>query len=165
MRGSYMLIAYHLSSDKSWQTILHSCAHPNRLPSTASIIKMCPHLHVHKKKHSSLYSAQNLQFCEISQSHTEPTFHKLDVAGLVQCGESLTDCRMKGHGFDSWDRTNSQGLKRDVTWDDSQRRFLAQHSVAMLEQCSNCSKQCSTNVATLCRAKNRRCESSRVTSP
>ena len=155
-----MLIAYHLSRDKSRQTILHSCAHPNRLPSTASIIKMCPHLHVHKKKHSSLYSAQ-----EISQSHTEPTFHKLDVAGLVQCVESLTDCRMKGHGFDSWDRTNSQGLKRDVTWDDSQRRFLAQHSVAMLEQRSNCSKQCRNNVATLCRAKNRRCESSRVTSP
>ena len=85
-----MLIGYHLSSDKSRQTILHSCAHPNRLPSTASIIKMCPHLHVHKKKHSSLYSAQNLQFCEISQSRTEPTFHQLDVAGLVQCVESLT---------------------------------------------------------------------------
>ena len=45
-----MLIAYHLSSDKSRQTILHSCANPNRLPSTASIIKMCPHLHVHKNK-------------------------------------------------------------------------------------------------------------------
>ena len=50
MRGGYMLIAYHLSSDKSRQTILHSCANPNRLPSTASIIKMCPHLHVHKNK-------------------------------------------------------------------------------------------------------------------
>jgi len=85
-----MLIAYHLSSDKSRQTILHSCTNPNRLPSTASIIKMCPHLHVHKKTHSSLYSAQNLQFCEISQSRTEPTFHQLDVAGLVQCVESLT---------------------------------------------------------------------------
>ena len=70
MRGAYMLIAYHLSSDKSRQTILHSCANPNRLPSTASIIKMCPHLHVHKKKHSSLHSAQNLQFCELSQSRT-----------------------------------------------------------------------------------------------
>ena len=126
---------------------------------------MCPHLHVHKKKHSSLYSAQNLQFCEISQSHTEPTFHKLDVAGLVQCVESLTDCRMKGHGFDSWDRTDSQGLKDDVTRDDSQRPFLAQHSVAKLEQRCNYSKQCRNNVATLCCAKNRRCESSRVTSP
>ena len=37
-----------------------------------------------------------------------------------------------------------------------------QHSVAMLEQCCNYSKQCRNNVATLCHAKNsRRCESSR----
>ena len=35
----------------------------------------------------------------------------------------------------------------------------------MLEQCCNHSKQCRNNVATLCCAKNRRCESSRVTSP
>ena len=35
----------------------------------------------------------------------------------------------------------------------------------MLEQCWNYSKQCRNNVATLCCAKNRRCESSRVTSP
>ena len=55
--------------------------------------------------------------------------------------------------------------KGDVTRDDSQRRFLAQHRVATLEQCCNHSKQCRNNVATLCCAKNRRCESSRVTSP
>ena len=48
--------------------------------------------------------------------------------------------------------------------DDSQRRFLAQHSLAMLEQCCNSSKQCRNNVATLYCTKNRRCESSRVTS-
>ena len=53
----------------------------------------------------------------------------------------------------------------DVTRGDSQRRFLAQHSVAMLEQCCTHSKQCCNNVATLCCAKNRRCKSSRVTSP
>ena len=35
----------------------------------------------------------------------------------------------------------------------------------MLEQCCNYSKQYRNNVATLCFAKNRRCESSRVTSP
>ena len=46
----------------------------------------------------------------------------------------------------------------------SQRRFLAQHSVAMLEQFCDHSKQCRNNVATLCSAKNRRCKSSRVTS-
>ena len=56
-------------------------------------------------------------------------------------------------------------VKGDVTRDDSQRRFLAQHSVAMLEQCCNYSKQCRNNIATLCCAKKSRCESSRVTSP
>ena len=38
-------------------------------------------------------------------------------------------------------------LKGDVTWDDSQPRLLAQHIVAMLEQCCNYSKQCCNNVA------------------
>ena len=53
----------------------------------------------------------------------------------------------------------------DVTRNDSQRRFLAQENVAILEQRCNHSKQCRSNDATLCCAKNRRCESSRVTSP
>ena len=53
----------------------------------------------------------------------------------------------------------------NVTRDDSQRRFLAQNRVAMLEQCCNHSKQCCNNVAKLCWAKNRCCESSRLTSP
>ena len=44
------------------------------------------------------------------------------------------------------------GTKGGVTGDDSQRRFLLQHSVAMLEQCCNHSKQCRYNVATLCYA-------------
>ena len=56
-------------------------------------------------------------------------------------------------------------LRVQTQRDDSQRRFLSQHSVAMLEQCWNYSKQCRTNAATLCSAKNRRCESSRVTLP
>ena len=47
----------------------------------------------------------------------------------------------------------------------SQRRFFTQHIVAMLEQCCKHLKQCRNNVATLCYAKNRRCESSRVKSP
>ena len=47
-----------------------------------------------------------------------------------------------------------------------QRRFLAQRSVAMLEQCCNQSKQCRNNLATLqCCVKNRRCDFSFVTSP
>ena len=50
--------------------------------------------------------------------------------------------------------------------DDLQRRFLAQHSVPMLEQCCNYSKHAiSQQCWTLCCAKNRHCESSRVTSP
>ena len=55
--------------------------------------------------------------------------------------------------------------KTVVTRDDLQRRFLAQHSVAISEQCCVHSKQCLNNIATLCCAKNRRWESSRVTSP
>ena len=55
--------------------------------------------------------------------------------------------------------------KGDVTLDDSQRRFLAQHIVAILKKSCDYSKQCRNNVATLRCAKNRRCESSRVTSP
>ena len=55
------------------------------------------------------------------------------------------------------------GTEGDVTRDDSQGRFLAQQSVAILEQCCNHSKQCRNNVVTLCCAKNRLCESSCVT--
>ena len=62
-------------------------------------------------------------------------------------------------------RAAAKETKGDVTRDDSQRRLLAQHTVATLEQCCNYSKQCRNTVATLCCAKNRRCESSRVTSP
>ena len=47
----------------------------------------------------------------------------------------------------------------------SQRRFLTQHIVSMLKQCWKHLKQCRNNVVTLCYAKNRRCESSRVASP
>ena len=54
--------------------------------------------------------------------------------------------------------------KDDVKRDDSQRRFLAQHIVAMLKQCCNHSKQYQNNVVTMYCAKNRRCELSLVTS-
>ena len=43
--------------------------------------------------------------------------------------------------------------------------FLAQHSVAMLEQCCYYRKESRNNVATLCCANNCRCESSRATLP
>ena len=44
-------------------------------------------------------------------------------------------------------------LKGEATRDDSQRRFLAQNRVTLLEQCCNHSKQCRNNDATLCCAK------------
>ena len=56
-------------------------------------------------------------------------------------------------------------LRWYVTRDDLQRRFTAQHSIAMLEQCCNHSKQCCNNTVMLCCAENRHRESSRVTSP
>ena len=51
------------------------------------------------------------------------------------------------------ERLKNNRLKGDVTRDDSQRRFFAQHSVAMLEQCCNYSTQCRNNFATLCALK------------
>ena len=40
--------------------------------------------------------------------------------------------------------------KGDVTRGDSQRRFLAQHSLEMLEQCCNYSKHCRNNMLQHC---------------
>ena len=56
-------------------------------------------------------------------------------------------------------------LKGDVPQDDSQRRFLAQHRVAtLLRHCFEWLQHCS-NIAALCCAKDRPCESFRLTSP
>ena len=61
--------------------------------------------------------------------------------------------------------STAAGNKVDVTRDDSQRRFLAQHSVTtLLRPCFGWLQHCS-RVATLCCAKNRRFKSSRVTLP
>ena len=46
-----------------------------------------------------------------------------------------------------------KSLKGDVTGDDSQRRFFAQHGTAMLEQCCNHLNQCRNNIVTLYCAK------------
>ena len=55
--------------------------------------------------------------------------------------------------------------KGDVTWDDLRRRFLAQHIIStLLRHCFEWWQHC-FKVATLCCAKNRRCESFRVESP
>ena len=59
--------------------------------------------------------------------------------------------------------------KDDFTRDDSQRRFLAQHSVAtLLRRCFEWLQHqqvAISSIATLCSVKNSICESSRVTSP
>ena len=39
---------------------------------------------------------------------------------------------------------NIKTTKGDVTWNDSQQQLLAQHSIAMLEQCCNYSQQSAT---------------------
>ena len=57
------------------------------------------------------------------------------------------------------------GWGTSLKWCYTGQLILAQHRVAMLEQCCNNSKQYRYNVATLRCAKNRRCESSRVTLP
>ena len=59
----------------------------------------------------------------------------------------------------AWTLYRKESGSFDVTRDDSERRFLAQHRVL---QCWNDIVIMRNNVATLCCAKNRRCESSRV---
>ena len=56
-------------------------------------------------------------------------------------------------------------FKGHVTGDVSQRRLLGQHSVAIWNSVVTIRSNGRNNVATLCYAKNRRCKSSRVTSP
>ena len=64
---------------------------------------------------------------------------------------TLPSCTLIGHGqrpitarviFATLYKLLSTDGQGDVTQDDSQRRFLVQHSVAMLEQCCNHWKQC-----------------------
>ena len=50
---------------------------------------------------------------------------------------------------EGWINCVIQLLSGDVTWDNSQRQFFAQHNVGVLEQCCNHSKQCRSHVATL----------------
>ena len=51
-----------------------------------------------------------------------------------------------------WAQERTGPREGDTREEMEQRRFWAQHSVAMLEQCCNHSKQCRNNVATLCYA-------------
>ena len=114
-----------------------------------SVIAFLPHV-------NGVFGQQKSRFLKTVSSRIfflTPASHlsKMEVFGYDDISYSVLALRML--------------CKGDVTRDDSQRRFLAQHSVAMLEQCCNLSKQCRNNVGTLCCAKNRRSESSGVTSP
>ena len=78
---------------------------------------------------------------------------------ILPCKQRFLSCTAVSVGSLSrriWrqrERLKNSRLKGDVTRDYSQRRFLAQHSVAMLEQCCNYSTQCRNNFATLCALK------------
>ena len=61
------------------------------------------------------------------------------------CKRICTCCEFTGQGK----LVLQQVSKGDVTRDDSQRRFLVQHSVAMVEQCCNRFEPFRNNVATL----------------
>ena len=65
----------------------------------------------------------------------------------------------------SFSNRSPEWVKDDVTRDDLQRQFLTQHSItSLLQHCFESLQHCS-NITTLCCAENRRCKSSRVTSP
>ena len=87
---------------------------------------------------------------------------KMTTAEIVEASVIVNNSPIQDYAHTE---DHTQPTYGDVTRDDSQRRCLGQHSVAMLEQCCNHSKQSRNNVATLCCAKNHSCKSSHVTSP
>ena len=88
---------------------------------------------------------RHLSVWPLSFSCQEVPFFFLEISSRLLVDETLLDIVNMSYG--------------DVTRDDSQRRSLAQHSVAMLEQCCHHLKQCRSNVATPHCANNRRCKS------
>ena len=77
---------------------------------------------------------------------------------------SWQSCANKQRENSSWEGVVTETWA-DVSRDNSQRRFLAQYIVTtLLWYCFEWLQHC-FNIATMCCAKNRRCESSRVTSP
>ena len=82
-----VIILVAINPDRPFSILVRTpIACPAQLP-----LSRCVHTYTYTKRNTQVYTQpKNLQFCEISQSRTEPTFHQLDVAGLVQCVESLT---------------------------------------------------------------------------
>ena len=76
-------------------------------------------------------------------------------------------CKVKMGGSEKSEQEHVRHFlhKGEITRDDSQQRFLAQHNIkALLRHCFEWLQHCS-NIATLCCAENRRSKSFRVTSP
>ena len=89
----------------------------------------------------------------------------VNAATVVLLLGKQTDEFSKKSWYAKFTTTQLSLTKGDVTLDDSQRQFLAQHSVAtFLQHCLEWLQHC-TNIAALCCVKNRRCESARVTTP
>ena len=108
------------------------------------------------QKLSTLRTQYNSQAFSKTKSQHQGSSFAAARAVVTQCYPgctSLWGSRVETVLRDSAGPKETKHAKSDVTRDDSQRRFLAQHSVAMLEQCCNYSKQCRNNVATLCCAK------------
>ena len=96
------------------------------------------------------------------QKHSFWTLQHLIVFLYLKYFEKNNNNRKPSKLIPHWDPLVSQG---NITQDDLQRRFLAQHSViTLLRHCFERLQHCS-NVWTLCCTKNRRYESSRLTSP
>ena len=104
-------------------------------------------------------------------------FKKVKCPGGWCWSDKNSDCRAKakkvvlvhsgsvGAQCTSWPLSIVRVSESDVTQDDSPQWFLAQHSTAtLLQHCFESLQHCS-NIATMCCAKNRCCESSLVTSP
>ena len=119
----------HISTQVSpWQTLLG-----NTGPFYFSLYVL-----IHARKELKLHTAiaAGLSDCLWSRSATPPSrAHKAAVETKTEQQDLLLyDLRFV---MRMW--TYPKG---DVTRDDSQRRFLAQHNVAALEECCNYSKQC-----------------------
>ena len=114
--------------------------------------------------HLSLLSNPYYLLKSQSRALATPSTDGPDVV-CVNNMDKIRSMIKRGKGSTNKEVLEVSRCKGDVTRDDSQRRFLAQYSIAtLLRHCSEWSQQCSI-IAMLCCPQNRRCESSRVKSP
>ena len=72
---------------------------------------------------------------------------KVKMSGSEKTDQSEQDNKHFLHNTCKQEVKRSFTFLGDVTRDDLQRRLLAQHGVAMLEQCCNYWKQCRNNIS------------------